>query len=633
MLLSASVQRLAAVIIYLATREQFLQDVREQRIEEEVRERYIAVTGHKVAANEFRAWQNSLQCVGNVLQFEEIPPELGVAIEYRIHNTAKRIDLLLSGLNAAGAPSAVIVELKQWETVEPTDLDGVVRTFLGKGPRETTHPSYQAMSYGALLRGFNTAVVEHNIELQPCAYLHNCIDGSGITDARYQPYLEQAPVFLRRDNAAMAAFLHRCLEVGDRGRTIERIRDGKAKPSQQLADAVERMLRGNVEFVLIDEQKVVFEKALDLAGRLREGRHCVLLVQGGPGTGKSVVAVNLLARLLGMGLNARYVSKNAAPRAVYRAKLTGSLQKGEYDNLFCGSACFVGCLQGYYDALIVDESHRLMTKTIYDKNGENQIKEIIHASKLTVFFLDEDQRVTFDDIGSTAEVEKWCQFHESELHRETLPSQFRCSGSDGYLAWLDQTLGIHDTANERLDQGGYDFRVFEDPEDLHEAIRQANYGNQARMVAGYCWSWASKYHPSAWDITIEPYGYQARWNLSKDGSVWIMKPGTVEEVGCIHTCQGLELETIGVIIGPDLAFRDGQVVTVPTARARTDQSLKGYKVGLKIDPQGIRLKADAVIRNTYRTLMTRGTKACWVFACDPELNARLKQVSERTGTP
>ena len=176
-----------ALIIYLATREVFLQHVREQRIEEEVRERYIAITGHKVAANEFRAWQNSLQCVGNVLQFKEIPRELGVAIEFKIHNTAKRIDLLLSGRNANGAPAAVIVELKQWETVEPTELDGVVRTFLGKGPRETTHPSYQAMSYRALLRGFNTAVVEHGIELQPCAYLHNCLDGRGLTDARYGP--------------------------------------------------------------------------------------------------------------------------------------------------------------------------------------------------------------------------------------------------------------------------------------------------------------------------------------------------------------------------------------------------------------------------------------------------------------
>jgi Mrp family chromosome partitioning ATPase len=261
------------------------------------------------------------------------------------------------------------------------------------------------MSYGELLRGhrfaedfvYNKAVVEHSIALQPCADLRNCTDGSSITDARYRPYLEQAPVFLRHDNPAMAAFLRRCLEEGDRGRTIERIRHGKAKPSQQLADAVELMLKGNAEFVLIDEQTMVFEKALARARRLRKGRHCVLLVQGEPGTGKSVVAVNLLARLLGMGLNAGYVSKNAAPRAVYSAKLTGSLQKGESNNLFCGSACFVGCPEGHYDALIVDESHRLMTRTIYDKEGENQIKEIIHASKLAVFFLDEDQRVTFDD--------------------------------------------------------------------------------------------------------------------------------------------------------------------------------------------------------------------------------------------
>jgi hypothetical protein len=104
----------------------------------------------------------------------------------------------------------------------------------------------------------------------------------------------------------------------------------------ELADAVERMLKGYTAFVLIDEQTVVFEKPLALARRLREGRHCVLLVQGGPGAGKSVVAVNLLARLLEMRLNARYVSKNAGPRAVYRAKLTGSLQKGEYDT--CSAA-------------------------------------------------------------------------------------------------------------------------------------------------------------------------------------------------------------------------------------------------------------------------------------------------------
>ena len=617
------------MIIYLATREVFLQHVREQRIEEEVRERYIAITGHKVAANEFRAWQNSLQCVGNVLQFKEIPRELGVAIEFKIHNTAKRIDLLLSGRNANGAPAAVIVELKQWETVEPTELDGVVRTFLGKGPRETTHPSYQAMSYGALLRGFNTAVVEHGIELQPCAYLHNCLDGRGLTDDRYRPYLEQAPVFLRHDNAAMAAFLRRCLEVGDQGRTIERIRDGKAKPSQQLADSVERMLKGNSDFVLIDEQKVVYEQALALARQLREGRHTVLLVQGGPGTGKSVVAVNLLARMLGMGLNSRYVSKNAAPRAVYRAKLTGSMRRNEYDNLFCGSACFVGCPEGFYDVLIVDESHRLMTKTIYDKAGENQVKEIIHASKLAVFFLDEDQRVTFDDIGSTAEIEKWSQYHEAQLKREVLPSQFRCAGSDGYLAWLDSTLGIRETANERLDPEAFDFRVFDDPVALHQAIRDRNGANGARMVAGYCWNWASKRNPDLSDIVIPEHGYAARWNLASEGNTWIISPTGVEEVGCVHTCQGLEVDTIGVIIGPDLVFRDGQLQTNPTARARSDKSLTGWRAAMATDPTGTDERLSRLIRNTYRTLMSRGMKSCWVFACDLELQGYLRQRLER----
>jgi DUF2075 family protein len=177
----------------------------------------------------------------------------------------------------------------------------------------------------------------------------------------------------------------------------------------------------------------------------------------------------------------------------------------------------------------------------------------------------------------------------------------------------------------------FDFRLFEDPLSLHAAIRQANGNNRARLVAGYCWNWDSKKKPDLNDIVIQEHGYAARWNLASEGNTWIISPTGVEEVGCVHTCQGLEVDTIGVIIGPDLQFRDGQLLANPTARPRSDKSLSGWRAAMAADPEGTEQRVSRLIRNTYRTLMSRGMKSCWVFACDPELQAYLRQRLETAG--
>ena len=614
------------MIIYLETREIFLEHVRRNRIEQEVSERLQLIASRRVSPAEKRAWRNSLIYVSNILQAPEIPAAIGVAIEYQIHNTSRRIDLLLSGRSADARHAAVIVELKQWEHVAATDMDGLVRTVVGGGPRDLTHPSYQAWSYSCLLEDFNSAVQEQAIVINPCAYLHNCSDGAGVLAACYGYLLERAPLFLRQDTEAMVDFLCRCLRQGDGGETIERIRDGRARPSKQLAECFEQMVLGNSEFTLIDEQKVVYERVLALARRISPGKRTVVLVRGGPGTGKSVVAIHLMAALLEKGLNVRYVSKNAAPRTVFKAKLTGQLRRSRYDNLFCGSGAFVDCPPGHYDVLVVDEAHRLnQFSGLYGNQGENQVKEIISASHLSIFFLDEDQQVTWKDIGTEAEIRAHASAFGAEVITDELPSQFRCAGSDGYLAWLDDLLGIRHTANSDLDRGAVDVRLFNDPLSLHEAIRQANDNNRARLVAGYCWNWVSKKNPGLNDIVMPEHGYAARWNLAAEGNTWIISPTGVEEVGCVHTCQGLEVNTIGVIIGPDLVVRDGELKVDPTARARSDASLKGWKQSLARDPDATKERVSRLIRNTYRTLMSRGMKSCWVYACDPALQAYLRE--------
>lgn len=614
------------MIIYLETREVFLEHVRCNRIEAEIGQRLLDVAGRRVSPAEIRSWQNSFLYVSNLLQAPEIPAALGVAIEYQIHNTSRRIDLLLSGRSTDHRHAAVIVELKQWEHVAATEMDGVVRSVVGGGPRNLTHPSYQAWSYSCLLEDFNTAVVDDAIAITPCAYLHNCSDGSGVLADNYRVYLERAPLFLRQDIQELVAFLCRCLQQGDGGETIERIRDGRVRPSRQLAECFERMVLGHSAFTLIEEQKVVYERALQLARQLRPGQRTVLLVRGGPGTGKSVVAIQLMAALLQKELNVRYVTKNAAPRTVFRAMLTGQLGRSRYDNLFRGSGSFVDCPPGHYDALVVDEAHRLNRFSgLYGNQGENQVKEIIAASHLSVFFLDEDQQVTWKDIGTEAEIRQWASHCGAEVLTDELPSQFRCAGSDGYLAWLDDLLGIRPTTNAELDREAFDFRLFHDPVSLHAAIRQANGTNRARLVAGYCWNWVSRRNPALNDIVIPEHGYAARWNLAAEGNTWIISPTGVEEVGCIHTCQGLEVDTIGVIIGPDLVLRDGQLRVDPTARARSDKSLSGWRQAMARDPEATRQRVSRLIRNTYRTLMSRGMRSCWVAACDPALQAYLRQ--------
>jgi DUF2075 family protein len=392
-----------------------------------------------------------------------------------------------------------------------------------------------------------------------------------------------------------------------------------------LSECVSGLLQGRPEFVLIDDQKVAHESILSACGDT-SARKQVVIVQGGPGTGKSVIAINLLGTLIRLGRNARYVSKNAAPRAVYEAKLAGTFTRTRISNLFSGSGAFVDCEPDTYDVLIVDEAHRLNEKSgLYGNLGDNQIRELIRASRCTVFFVDDDQQVTLLDIGHTQALRQAASQAKAQVTELALSSQFRCSGSDGYLAWLDHALDIRPNANPILDTGEYDFRVFDDPAQLHALIEQKNRANnRSRVVAGYCWKWPSKKDPQAWDIELAEFGYRRRWNLDKDGSLWIVAPTSVEEVGCIHTCQGLELDYVGVIIGPDMVLRSGRVATDATQRAPSDKSVRGLKQWLRKEPEAAAAAADRIVRNTYRTLMTRGMKGCYVYCTDPALAAYLK---------
>jgi DUF2075 family protein len=611
------------MIVYQKTKADFRADVATNDIENIIQALVLQNLGRKTGKPEMDSWRNSLAYMDRVLRDTPVPDDCGVSIEYQLPHAGLRIDFVLTGQDEFGADRAVIIELKQWSEASATNKEGLVSTYLGGAIRDTNHPSYQAWSYAAYLKGFNETVYTEGIDLFPCAYLHNHPDDGVLTSGAYADYVAKAPLFMKSDAAKLSDFLSQHVKRGDHNRIMYRIEGGRIRPSKQLADSLVSMMQGNEEFILLDEQKVVFETARMLAARSDDTRKHVLIVQGGPGTGKTVVAINLLVALTKKGLVAKYVTRAAAPRDVYKSLLLGSMLKSEFDYLFASSGTFTTTAANTFDALIVDEAHRLNEKSGLFSKGENQVKEIIKSARFSIFFLDEDQRVTVKDIGSEAEIKKWAQQQGAQVHQLALESQFRCNGSDAYMAWLDEVLDIRETANPTLAGTDYDFRVVDTPDELQQLIFDKNKErNRARMVAGYCWDWVSKKDKKAFDLELSPT-FRHRWNLTDDGFLWIMKEGSVNEIGCVHTCQGLEVDYMGVVIGPDLVVRNGVVVTNAMARAGADKTVHGKKQLIKTASGQALL--DLVIKNTYRTLMTRAMKGCYVYCTDPETAAYLRR--------
>ena len=601
-------------------------DVLETKLYDAIKNKMNRSTG----LSELNSWRNSLKEMYITLNDSNIPSDVGVAIEYNIPQTSKRVDFLISGYGKDNKGNVIIVELKQWEKLQAIEgQEAIVETFTGGANRRVVHPSYQAWSYAALIKDYNEYVQDADIELHPCAYLHNYprVENDPLDAKQYKEVLADAPAFTYGQRDALRNFIKKSIITGDNEDTLVKIEHGKIRPSKQLQDSISGMLKGNKEFIMLDEQKVVYENILSLSTKCqKDGKKRTIIVEGGPGTGKTVVAINLLAELTKRNQFVQYVSKNAAPRTVYGYKLKGTMKKSSVDNLFKGSGCYTEAPMNSVGTILADEAHRLNEKSgMFQNMGENQIKEIIHASRCSVFFIDESQRVTTSDIGSIAEIEKWAERENSEVIKMELVSQFRCNGSDGYLAWVDDVLQIRDTANYDLEGIDYDIQICDSPKEMERIVIEKNsIRNRARILAGHCWNWPKdtrndvNYH----DIKIGDYGIS--WNLD-GGDAFAINPDSVHEAGCIHTSQGLEFDYVGVIIGDDMRYENGEIITDYSKRAKTDQSMKGIKGLAKDDPEKASQLADEIIKNTYRTLMTRGMKGCYVYCTDSELAAYLKE--------
>lgn len=622
------------MIIYENTKKGFFNDIKDGIIVKAISNSFTMRNINHNNPAEVKAWENSLRYVRDALDDDLIEDDVKLAIEYQIPLTSKRVDFLIGGVDEENNNNIVVIELKQWENSGITSRKDIVTAFTGGAERAVCHPSYQAYSYAKIIENFNEDIYKEHITLKPCAYLHNYKEEnrSNIDNIHYKEAIECAPIFLHDDIVKLRDFIKRYIRKKDNIDLLMKIENGKLKPAKALQDALTSMMQGNKEFYLIDEQKVTYETVKKLVVKsLKDSKNLcrtptksVIIVEGGPGTGKSVVAIQLLVDLIQKGYSANYVTKNSAPRDVYFEKLKQEKYKLNYiKSLFKGSGSFIDVDRDFFDCLIIDEAHRLNEKSgMFHNLGENQIKELINASKVSLFLIDEHQKVTTSDIGSIDLIKKFATEAGATIYQGeeyNLVSQFRCNGSDGYLAFLDNLLGIKETANKVMDLD-YDVKVFDDSNEMREVLRiKNNINNKSRMLAGYCYDWISKNARTAeiFDIILEN-NFQAKWNFNN--TIWAIDENSFEQVGCIHTSQGLEFDYVGVIIGKDLRYENNRVITDYTKRAKTDASLKGIK-----SSKNYKL-ADEIIRNTYRTLLSRGQKGCYIYCEDKALREYIKSV-------
>lgn len=552
--------------LYAGTSTQFIQDAIQNQIAEKLKLAFFNYFRFNPSPGEITSWRNSLRAISQVFQYSNLMDH-GVILEYQLPLTSKRLDCIVSGKDVENKDNAVIIELKQWDKCEEANGENEVLTWVGGSKREVLHPSVQVGQYKMYLEDTHTAFNSSSnpIILNACTYLHNYnyYSADVIFSDKFKDAIDSYPLFTADDVNKLKNYLVNKLENGEGISVLKRIEESKYRPSKKLMDHVGNIIKGKSEYVLLDDQLLVYDKIFSIT---KEGFHdkqkIVIVVKGGPGTGKSVIAINLMADLLLKGYNAHYATGSRAFTETLRKRIgTRSIAQIKYFNSYSEAE------NNAVDILIADEAHRLRKTSInrftphHKRLDIPQIEELINVSKVAVFFIDDNQIVRPDEIGSVQYIKDYAEKKNCKLFEYELETQFRCNGSDAFINWVNNTLGIKRTANVIWDlHEEFNFKIFESPEELEKAIREkVKQGFTGRVTAGFCWPWSMPDKDGFLKEDVIIGDYRRPWDAKPEAkklapgipkaSLWAYDPNGINQIGCIYTAQGFEFDYAGVIIG------------------------------------------------------------------------------------
>lgn len=610
--------------LYSGSINQFVEDTIQNKIALKLHNAFFEYFGYNPSDSEIRSWRDSLRAIKDVFTFSGFKDH-GIVLEYQLPLSSKRLDCMICGRNEEAKDNAVIIELKQWETCEVGESDKVV-TWIGGGNREVLHPSVQVGQYKTYLEQNHTAFYESDpITLAACTYLHNYLlkGKDPILLSQFNPYLEEYPLYSSTDVNQLSSFLKKRLSLGNGMAVLERIQQSKYGPNKKLLHQIAKVIKENERYTLLDNQLVAFDKVMNLVKHgLQNKKKSVVIINGGPGTGKSVIAINLLAELSKLGFNAQYATGSKAFTETIRKTIgKGGFEQVKYFN------SYVTAEGNMIDVLVADESHRIRTTSnnMYTprakKSSIPQVEELISVAKVPVFFIDDRQNVRPREIGSSTYIRENAERLDCKVYDYYLDIQFRCLGSDKFIQWINNTLGVTKTAEAIWDtkNNEFEFQIVSSPQELYEKIKEKNnvVPNSARMVAGFCWKWSEPNLDGTLVKDVVIGDFAMTWEGKETGrklapnvppaSLWPYDPRAVNQIGSIYTIQGFEFDYVGVIIGKDIMynFETNQWEGHPENSADSVVKRSGDKF-LNL------------CKNAYRVLLSRALKGCYVYFVDKD---------------
>lgn len=613
----------------------FINKALNNTIADTLQENFVRYFGSRPSKSEVNSWMNSLRNLSFSLADSSLR-RVGVIVEYRLPMSNKRLDAMITGIGSDSRERAVIVELKQWQSAYKCGVQDCVSFEHGPSGRTMLHPSSQAGSYAEYLKGSHTAFYNDSggsfVDLEACSFLHdansrNCGD---LLDEEYRHLIDAYPLFTGDMREEFGDFLSGNVGKDSGEGVLQKILHSKYMPSRKLLEHVADIIEGNPVFTLLDEQLITFNEVLTRAKRLgRNNSKAVILVRGAPGTGKSVIAVRLLAELAKMGRNVVHCTGSKAFTTNLRAQVDRrSSAVFKYFNNFSQE------VPDTIDVLIADEAHRIRetSNTRFTrsemKSNKSQVLELIDAAKVSVFLLDDNQVVRPGEVGTPQLIRNAALERGIEISEMELQGQFRCSGSESYLRWLDFVFDLGGDPDLSW-KDDYEFRIFDSPIDMEKEIRRKfGEGNTARLVAGFCWPWSEPARDGSLVEDVIIGNWKRPWNRKERGSepptrhpykIWATEDEGLDQIGCIYSAQGFEFDYCGVIVGNDLTWNDRQGMWMGEKTNSCDNVVKRSKNLVRH------------LANTYRVLFSRGMKGTYVYFVDSATKRRFQALLSREG--